>query len=129
MSRGESPERCDSGPRPPAEKSMSSLVTVGALDVDLIQPGHSSVGRKEGRGKRSGTDAEVGNGMGGRLSPRLSLCRVSGIWTPSCQRVASKTGECTQRVVEGLKAVALGDGGQLWFFIKGLIGSTNYVCV
>ena len=29
----------------------------------------------------------------------------------------------------GAEAVALGDGGQLWFFIKGLIGSTNYVCV
>ena len=27
---------------------MYSLVTVGILDVDLIQPGHSSVGRREG---------------------------------------------------------------------------------
>ena len=63
MSRGESPEWCDSGPRPPAEKSMSSLVTVGALDVDLIQPGHSSVGRKEagrevGRMQRWGMEWE-----------------------------------------------------------------------
>lgn len=73
---------------------------------------------KEGRRKRNGKDAEVGNGMGGGLSPRLSLCRVSGIRTLSCQHVASKTGKYTQRIVDGLKVVALGDGGQLWFFYK-----------
>ena len=84
----------------------------------------------EGRKREEKWEGCRGGEWHGRaLSPRLSPCRVSGIRTLSCQRVASETGECTQRVVEGLKAVALGDGGQLWFFIKGLIGSTNYVCV
>lgn len=88
---------------------------------------------KEGRGKRSGKDADVGYGMGGGPSPSFSLCGVSRVGILRCQRVASKTGEKAPREqCEGLKAVALGDARQLCFFIRGLVGlfsSTNRVCV
>lgn len=65
VSREESPEQCDSGPRPPAGKSMYSLVTVGILDVDLIQPGHSSEGGKEEK-KWEGCRGGEWNGRGAK---------------------------------------------------------------
>lgn len=54
---------------------------------------------KEGRGKRSGKDADVEYKMGGGLSPSFSLCGVSRVGILRCQRVASKTGESTKRIV------------------------------
>lgn len=85
------------------------MSTLSNQDTVLLEGGKEE---KKWEGCRGGE----WNGRG--LSPRLSLCRVSGIRTLSRQHVASKTGKYTQRIVEGLKAVALGDGGQLWFFYK-----------
>lgn len=88
---------------------------------------------KEGRGKRSGKDADVGYKMGGGLSPSFSLCGVSRVGILRCQRVASKTGESTKRIVWGAESSGpRGCETTVFFLIRGLVGlfsSTNRVCV